>query len=431
MLSTGLVNASATAWASPGKVAEVAAGVRTEANAIWWGFDKQDATRFLQAALDSGAERVVIPDMGEPWRVKPLFVNRDDLEIVFGDGVVIEAKKDGFRGRGDCLLSVIDRRNIVLSGYGAVFLMHKEDYMAPPYQPAEWRHALAIRGSANVAVLGLTLRGAGGDGIYLGTTSGQRHVKDIVIRDVVCDSNARQGLSVISAENLLVERSVFRNTGGLAPGAGIDLEPNKVGERMVNVVIRDSFFENNVMGMHMWFNHLKEDSEPVSVLWENNVVDGCGIGIHVGHVEDDGAGGEVMFRNNTVKNTRHAGIHFRNKSSKAMKFVFENTVLINTATAGGRSLGARSAPVILHARTDQSQSPGGIELGNLRVEGPDESDAAKGRQGPVVHIGASSADWNVVWTDVGGEIVSSDSSRQGIQVSRAQKENVTLQVINP
>jgi len=31
----------------------------------------------------------------------------------------------------------------------------------------------------------------------------------MVIRDVVCDRNYRQGISVISAENLLIERCVL------------------------------------------------------------------------------------------------------------------------------------------------------------------------------------------------------------------------------
>ena len=49
--------------ANEAAVAEVAASARTEANAAWWGFDPDDATAAVQAAIDSGAARVRNPDM--------------------------------------------------------------------------------------------------------------------------------------------------------------------------------------------------------------------------------------------------------------------------------------------------------------------------------------------------------------------------------
>lgn len=36
---------------------EIKAGKRTEAIASWWGFDKEDATRCLQQAIDSGVKK--------------------------------------------------------------------------------------------------------------------------------------------------------------------------------------------------------------------------------------------------------------------------------------------------------------------------------------------------------------------------------------
>lgn len=429
VLAIGRGGAAEMSGPDPEAVAAVEAGERDEANAAWWGFDEEDSTRFLQAALDSGASRVVVPDMGKPWVVEPLSVNRDDLEVFFERGAVVEAKRGAFRGRGDCLLTVHDRRDVILRGYGATLVMQKEDYFHEPYRPSGWRMVLSIRGSNNVTVEGLTLRGAGGDGIYLGSTREQNCVKDAVIRDVVCDDNSRQGISVISAENLLIERSVFSNTSGRGPGAGIDLEPNRADERMVNVTIRNCVFENNRLGMHFFLAHLREDSMPVSVLFENNLIrdhmEGYGIGIHVAAMGDDGGRGEVVLRNNIVVNTSRAGIHFRTKSSKATRFVFEDNVLLNTALGESGSLGApRNAPVVLHARDDRSLVPGGIEFRNLHVAALGET----GVEGPVVQVGAGAADWGIVWTDVSGLIRSSLPSRQGVSFSRTGTEGFTLQV---
>lgn len=42
-------------------IADVQSGKRTDANAAWWGFNPEDATEGLQAAIDSGARRLIIP----------------------------------------------------------------------------------------------------------------------------------------------------------------------------------------------------------------------------------------------------------------------------------------------------------------------------------------------------------------------------------
>ena len=51
-ISAGAVHADA--------IAQVKAGEITEAKASWWGFNPVDSTDALQAAIDSGAKRVII-----------------------------------------------------------------------------------------------------------------------------------------------------------------------------------------------------------------------------------------------------------------------------------------------------------------------------------------------------------------------------------
>ena len=78
-------------------VKEVLARTLTTANASWWGFDEEDATEFLQAAIDSNAETVVVPYMGAPWVVKPIRL-RGNLTMRFEPGVVVLAKEGEFKG---------------------------------------------------------------------------------------------------------------------------------------------------------------------------------------------------------------------------------------------------------------------------------------------------------------------------------------------
>ena len=219
-------------------------GTRTEARASWWGFCGEDATAALQAAIDSGARTVVVEKMPGPWIVTPIQL-ADNQKIVFEPGVVVEAKRGAFHGRTDSLFTAWNRTNIHLSGHGATLRMHRDDYDGPDYEKAEWRHVLSFRGCTDVTVEGLTLSESGGDGVYLGTGRNRQTNRNVILRDVVCDRNYRQGISVITAENLLIENCVLKNTAGTAPAAGIDFEPNHPWERLVNWVMRDGVIEDN------------------------------------------------------------------------------------------------------------------------------------------------------------------------------------------
>lgn len=96
-------------------------------NASQFGFDREDATKALQAALDSGARKVVIPFMGAPWVVTPLQL-RGNMEIVLEPGVVLLAKKGAYLGTGDSMLTANGVENLTIRGYGATLRMHKKDY---------------------------------------------------------------------------------------------------------------------------------------------------------------------------------------------------------------------------------------------------------------------------------------------------------------
>ena len=73
-------------------IADVQSGKTTIANATWWGFDPEDATDELQAAIDSGARRLIVPNMRSDWVVRPIQL-ASNQEIIFERGTVISAKR--------------------------------------------------------------------------------------------------------------------------------------------------------------------------------------------------------------------------------------------------------------------------------------------------------------------------------------------------
>lgn len=257
---------------NPAAVEGVMSGEHDEANAAWWGFDAGNATGALQSAIRSGARVLRVPNMGTPWRVDPIRLESDQ-EIVFEQGTVVAAREGAFQGGGDCLFLAEGKKNITLRGYGAVLEMRKRDYTRPPYRPAEWRHAVSIRGSRNVRVLGLTIRSSGGDGIYIRGGSGTLYSEDIEIRDTVLYDHYRQGISVISVRNLLIENCQLLDTGGTAPQAGIDFEPNRKDEYLINCLVRGcTIAGNRGPGVLAYLGKLNSKSAPVSIRVESSTI---------------------------------------------------------------------------------------------------------------------------------------------------------------
>ena len=84
---------------NPEAVAQVAAGHVAIANAAWWGFDGEDATSALQAAIDSKARTVIVPYMGQPWIVRPIHL-RSNLELIFEPGVLVLARRENSKSDG-------------------------------------------------------------------------------------------------------------------------------------------------------------------------------------------------------------------------------------------------------------------------------------------------------------------------------------------
>ena len=329
---------------NPEAVDEVLSGKRLVANAAWWGFDAEDSTDAIQSAIMSGAKRVVVPNMGRDWIVRPIEV-RQSVELVFERGVQVAAKRGEFKGRGDCLLRARDVEDLVIRGYGASLRMQKEDYIVGKvlfdsgsdrwfgqYEKAEWRSVLSIEGCSNVRIYGLTLRDSGGDGIYVAGSQSHPYSKKVRIRDVVCDNNYRQGISVISVDGLLVENSVFRNTWGTPPSSGVDLEPNRETEKMRNVIFKNCRFEDNYgEGIELYLSNLSDSSDEVSIRFENcYITSKRGSGLRVSKIRR-GVKGSIDFVDCVVEATEGYGLKVQDKSPDGSTLNFSGCIFRDVA----------------------------------------------------------------------------------------------------
>ena len=366
---------------NPQAVQEVRSGKRTEANAAWWGFDPEDATEALQDAIRSGAKRVVVPNVGRDWIVRPVQL-AGRQELVLEPGVVIAAKRGEYRGGGDTVFSAASVDDLVIRGAGATIRMNKEDYIGGgvlknmgwnrwfgQYDKAEWRSGLVIRGGHNVRVEGLTIRDTGGDGIMIAGAGGQPWATDVHLKDITFDNNYRQGISVISVDGLVVEGCLFKNTWGTPPSSGVDIEPDTKDETIKRLVFRDCRFEDNYGdGIEVFLGNLKTKTGDVSILFDRcRVSSRWGSGIRVTRIHDDGPGGLVEFRDCLVENTQGYGIKVQDKSAGGARVRFVRCTVRNASQNRGYQ-GAWTPVWLNRPHPDLVRKLGGIEFVDCAIE---------------------------------------------------------------
>ena len=188
-------------------------------------------------------------------------------------------------------------------------------------------------------------------------------------KNVLCDNNYRQGISVISVDGLLVEDSSFNNTWGTPPSSGVDLEPDSAHELMKNVVFRNCSFKDNYGdGIEIFLANLRSNPPPVSILLDRcNITSQRGLGIRFTRVSDDGPEGLIEFRNCNVEGTEAYGIKVRDVSADRAKVRFAECVVRDAAR--DRQYAEMWSPLALEtSQSDRQKRFAGVEFVNCTVE---------------------------------------------------------------
>ena len=336
---------------------DVAGGMIETARASWWGFDPEESTAALQAAIDSGAKQVIVENMGKPWIVNQIRL-AGDQELVFEKGVEVRAKRGEFKDSNATLFGGGGIRNVTLRGHDATLRMWRDDYAGPDYKKAEWRHVLQFTDCENVRVYGLTLAESGGDGIYLGG----KFNRNVHIKDVTCDRNYRQGISVIAAEDFLIEDCVLSNTAGTPPMCGIDFEPNYADSRLSGIM-RNCVTRNNVSA---GYTVAVNKGNPVSLRFEGcrSIGDGhAGTSLDLSNSPE--AKGTVSFVDCSFENNRGSGVIVTGNAAEGYRVAFEKCSILDPVSDN-----PKATPILFIADRGNRAAVGNVDFGEIRIRGP-------------------------------------------------------------
>jgi hypothetical protein len=202
------------------------------------GDGKTDETAAIQRAIDqigSTGGTVFVPD--GTYMVDAVGQQRLRLKgrmtFKLAPGAVLKTIPNGEPISSLLSISAVSHVTVV----GGTLLGDRAQHLG---SKGEWGMGIRIdEGAEHITVSNVTIKDMWGDGVFI------EEAKDVTLCHVVADHNRRQGLSIIDADGVLVTHSVFRNTRGTAPSAGIDLEPYKSEQRIDNVRIVNSRFLDN------------------------------------------------------------------------------------------------------------------------------------------------------------------------------------------
>jgi len=351
----------------------------------------------IQKSQTGGGNIIFDGIPGKIYEVGPLSFNQiNNINFIIHEGVTIQALSGAYESLGACIFTLFNSSNISFSGIDST---SKIKMLIDEYDDnSQYRHCISLRGCENVNIENLTLAESGGDGIYIGVNSsafncsdeGWKDCENITIQNVVCNGNGRQGISIISANHVIIDNCAFKNTGqyngrdgdiwpvNSGPYAGIDLEPNNACERLQDISITNSVFDNNSgfkyenpenpinpiklgFGILFSFQHLDNNTPAISVQVNNCDIQKSPYGIDF-YSESTALFGNININNCSIYNTEHYGIRFRNWAHTNNNL----NILIDDIEIDNPTVYPNNAAVGIRNGTG-SYEDGGFSITNLRV----------------------------------------------------------------
>lgn len=292
-----------------------------------------DNTALMQQAIDAAAGKVLVIDgSANPYRCNQLTLHSNSI-YVCEPNTIIKAN-DTWITPTLWQAPLIDFRqiqNVKWFGNNATITMNK-----PATPTVEHAHCMGTRGASDVYIENMILSNASGDGFYIDQydadeTNAPSH--DVTIKNLYCDNNARQGMSIVSGYNLLIQDCIFTNTKGLAPQSGMDIEAELRSPNMSNIKIEGCQFINNTFAGLIVSGIATSISTPIEVFINNCAFTGALMGININALKS-GMNGSIKADNCHFYNTRYNAILDYNNSNNAVVRTFSNCTIVNANSAG-------------------------------------------------------------------------------------------------
>ena len=137
------------------------------------------------------------------------------------------------------VLSINNVANVLIMG-------GKIDGRKASFGSTEFKAGVSIYSGTNITLRDMTAINCKGDGFHISLDeSADPASENVVMKRCIADGNHRQGMSIISLINGRFSDCNFINTDGTNPQSGVDIEPNLIGESVIDLYFDRCTFDGN------------------------------------------------------------------------------------------------------------------------------------------------------------------------------------------
>src|SRR5690554_958902 len=263
-----------------------------------------DYTSHIQKAIDDHTN-IVFPDF-------PVMINDNGLKLKCNSNIYfqknssvimkpsVKSKFSFFYLRG------LDNVNI----YNPKLIGDRKKHID---NKGEWGMGISIYGSTNINIYNIDIKDTWGDGIYINSQK-DKQSRNVLIRNGHIDNARRNGISIISGENITIDNVLVSNTNGTRPAAGIDIEPNHRTDVLKNITLKDiKTINSENEGILIVLTRIgsPDFNKEVSIIIENHIDVGSNYAMRFGsgfRKNDKPLAGEIKIENSRWDNFRNDGI---------------------------------------------------------------------------------------------------------------------------
>ena len=292
-----------------------------------------DDTAAIQRAVDAvvgTGGTVLIPDgtymVNAVAQSSMGIILGNDMTMSLSSGAVLQAIPNSSETYAILALYGISNVNII----GGTLLGERNAHTGTD---GEWGMGLSIDSSNQVVVQGVIAKECWGDGFYVTGLC-----TNVTLCSVTSDHNRRQGLSITSVNGMSVRNSIFKNTMGTPPEAGIDVEPNN-GDTVNNVLITGCTLTDNAGSGFQCGTPFVGAAFGTNIVFDQNTVNGNGVNPSGGGYRQainitvfDG----VQVTSNQILNNTGQGVCLADNATHSV--VKDNTVTGTLLVTGSETL---------------------------------------------------------------------------------------------
>jgi len=287
-----------------------------------------DYTKYVQLALDENKD-VIFPNF-------PILINDNGIVLSSNTNIYFDVNSKLILKQSSkesySMLKIYNVENVNL------FNVH---LVGDRYQhigsEGEWGMGIRIQNAKNINIYNSTIRDMWGDGIYI-TSFGNTSNQNILIQSSWIDNTRRNGISIISGEDINIDYVKISNTNGTAPASGIDIEPNNTSNKVKNIILSNIITYNNQRdGIVLDFTNLVHDGgiNEVKVTINNHIDIGSNYGLFLAGFRKLNKGsrpleGEIVIKNvNWIGSRSNNALRIGKGSEYFPDVIFENVIIEN------------------------------------------------------------------------------------------------------